>query len=357
MDRLDGASAASRSTCRRRATAAGRPPRSKRSPLSSTSFSVRWRSSARSWSDTRCRAGWPAVYAATYPTRGVVADRQRSRHPALRPARPATRAGTARPRVRRGVANVRGQPRTRADPRADPLAGARDPRGGPGRHRRLLGDRAAHRSGRAPGVHRPPAPQTRRAVPRPFSAGRSPTASASGSGGCRTFSSRNGQETATSSTSSIPTASPPGSASSSTIAPLPADETRQRAGTGSGSILTRCGRRTIPGPRPPPKADAAAQLVDLIDQRLDLADPLDRRHHRPQRIVPRGVDRVAQRSELPAQPVQRRAAARAGEGRSSSHGPGAGADLTVAGNASVMRRSRRRAVWPSSAGTCRCAQP
>src|SRR3954465_11802931 len=36
----------------------GPPPRSTRSPLNSMSFSVRWRSTARSWSDTRCRVHW-----------------------------------------------------------------------------------------------------------------------------------------------------------------------------------------------------------------------------------------------------------------------------------------------------------
>ena len=50
----------------------GAPAPLERSPLGCTSCSTRWRSSGRSSSGTRCRAGWPAIYAAAYPTRGLV---------------------------------------------------------------------------------------------------------------------------------------------------------------------------------------------------------------------------------------------------------------------------------------------
>src|SRR6266545_1949286 len=87
-----------------------------------------------------------------------------------------------------------------------------------------------------------------------FSGGRSPTASASASDGCRTCSSRNGQATAISSTSSIPVASPLGYASSSTTAPLPAEErsalprTRRQDGENRAKLVSaqtsrRCERR------------------------------------------------------------------------------------------------------------------
>ena len=199
---------ASRSTCPPTATAAARPPRSTRSPPRCTSFSVRWRLTARSWSATRCRVGWPPS------TRGPSEPRprhhrQRARHPAVRGARPTARACAVRPGLHPGVADVRGQPRTRTHPRARALARARNTRGETGRRRRLL---AAVLRTDPDELQALIDAQIRSSTCRASasSGDRSPTASASGSDGCQTCSSRNGPATATSFTSSIPTASPLG---------------------------------------------------------------------------------------------------------------------------------------------------
>ena len=210
-------SGASRSTCRPTARAAGRRLRSMRSPPRCTSCSVRWRLTARSWSATRCRVGLPSSThrrirraASLSSTTARTSGRSRSSSSGSSPCCAARRS--------RGVATVRGQPRTRAHPGAVAVARARKPRGEARGRRRVLGSAHAHRSGRVPGVDRRTDPSGSTCRASPCSGGRSPTASASGSLGWRTSSSRSGSATATSSTWSTPTVSPRGCASSSSTA-------------------------------------------------------------------------------------------------------------------------------------------
>ncbi len=91
--------------------------------------------------------GLAALYALAHPTRGVVMV---DNGPDVRPFaelvhRLAARA--ARPRLLAGLADVRGQPRARAHPRAGALTRARRPSRDAGSRGRLLGAAASQRSG------------------------------------------------------------------------------------------------------------------------------------------------------------------------------------------------------------------